>query len=170
MMRSNQTMKRLLVAFILLLHVCAYAETPARVRIRVKLPFEPDSPSAVILPVGTLVTVLWAQEDKLMVRYRRVEGLVPAVTINYVASDHPGDIRQYRPDPVPKDSDSHATRASSTTNTYRAQPSVDRSEESTALGSLPVSKIGIGAGVILLLFAISSISRGREDHERPSLR
>ena len=160
-------MKRLLVAFILFLHVVAYAETPARVRIRVKLPFESDSPSAVVLPVGTLVTVLWPQDDKLMVRYRRVEGLVPAVTIHYVASDHPGDIRQYRPDPAPNDSP--VTQTAQSANTYHAQPKEARGDEST-LGSFPLSKVAIGAGVVVLVLIFSSMGRGKEGNDRPSLR
>lgn len=154
-------MKRLLVAFILLINLSAYAETPALVRIRVKLPFEPDSPSAVVLPVGTRVTVLWAQDDKLMVRYRRVEGLVPAVTINYVARDHPGDIRQYRPEPAPKEEEP-AAPATYATNTYRAPATADRTSES-ALSSLPLSKIGIGAGVVLLVLIVSSMGRGNNE-------
>lgn len=163
-------MKRLLVAFILFLHLAAYAETPARVRIRVKLPFEADSPGAVVLPVGTLVTVLWPQEDKLMVRYRRVEGLVPAVTINYVASEHPGDIRQYRPDPAPQDRDNEVARTASTANTYHAQPSGTEKNNESAIGSFPLSKIGIGVGVVILVLVISSMGRGKEDNEGTLLR
>jgi hypothetical protein len=162
-------MKRLLVAF-LLLNAFAYAETPASVRIRVKLPFEPDSPGAVVLRVGTVVTVLWPQDDKLMVRYRRVEGLVPAVTINYVASEHPGDIRQYRPDPVPKDSNDQVARVERTANTYHPAPIADRGNESAMGGSFPVYKVAGGAALVFFVLVFSSRGRGKEDNDGPLLR
>jgi len=164
-------MKRLLVAFILLLNLVARADTPAVVRIRVKLPFEPDSPGAVVLPVGTRVTVLWPQDGKLMVRYRRVEGLVPAVTIDYVPSQHPEDVRQYRPEPVAKEEEAPSARTERAPNTYHA-PAATETGGGTAssLGSLPLSKIGIGAGVVLMVLIASSMGRGKETNDGPLLR
>ena len=165
-------MKRLLVAFIILLHVMACAETPARVRMRVKLPFEPDNPSAVVLPVGTLVTVLWPQDGKLMVRYRRVEGLVPAIAIDYVASEHPGDIRQYRPDPEPKDNDSAAAPVAHTANTYHAQTaaSSDTSNDAVKFGSFPLPKVLGVLGVVILVLILASRGGKSESNDGPLLR
>ena len=162
-------MKRLLVAFIFVLQVAAHADTLASVRIRVKLPFEPDSPGAVVLPVGTLVTVLWPQDDKLMVRYRRVEGLVPAVTINYVVGAHPGDIRQFRPDPTPKDKDDEVARTAPAANTYHTPPSADRSHDSM-LASFPLYKVAGGAALVFVAFVLSSRGRDRADDSTPRLR
>lgn len=164
-------MKRLLVGFILLLNVVAYAETPARVRLRVRLPFDSSSPSAVVLPPGTLVTVLWPQEDKLMIRYRRVEGLVPAVTIHYDASAHPGDVRQYRPDPEPRENDSVAAPVERTVNTYHA-PATDSTAASNdaMFGSLPMGKILGGLGAVVLLLLITSRSGKNEGNAGPQFR
>jgi hypothetical protein len=162
-------MKRLLVAFIILLNTAAFAATPAQVRIRVKLPFDSTSPSAVVLPVGTMVTVLWPQDDKLMVRYRRVEGLVPAVTINYVPSEHPGDIREFRPEPAAKDSDSPVVQVEHTTNTYHALTSAVASNNATS-GSFPLNKVLGVAAVAVLVLIVASRDRKMNDDDGPQLR
>ena len=156
-------MKQLMVALVLVLCAVAQAETPARVRMRVKLPFEPENPSAVVLPVGTVVTVLWPQDGKLMVRYRRVEGLVPAIAIDYVIGAHPEDIRQYRPEPTPKDSDS-AAPVERTTNTYHAPTSVSANTSSDAMfGSWPMPKI-VGALVLVVVVLIFATRERKEDN------
>lgn len=165
-------MKRLLVALILLLNVVAHADTPARVRMRVRLPFEPDNPGAVVLPVGTLVTVLWPQDDKLMIRYRRVEGLVPAMAIDYVASAHPGDVRQYRPDPAPKENDNAPAPVEHAANTYHAQTSTgDKAgNDAMKIGSFPLPKVLGGLGVVILVLIFASRGGKNEDSDGLQLR
>jgi len=162
-------MKRLLVAFILILNATAYADTPAHVRIRVKLPFEPTSPSAVVLPVGTRVTVLWPQDDKLMIRYRRVEGLVPAVTVAYVPSEHPGDVRQYRPEPVAEETEKPVSRVESAANTYHEPVNASAASGSLAAG-LPLNKILMGAVAAVVVLFIASRDRKSSDNDGPMLR
>lgn len=147
----------------------AYAASPAQVKIRVKLPFDSTSPSAVVLPVGTVVTVLWAQEDKLMVRYRRVEGLVPAVTINYVPSAHPGDIREFRPEPEVKDSAVPVVRNERSSNEYHAQTSKATGSDA-ALGSFFTNKVMIGAGAVVVVLMLASLAGKNNDTERLQLR
>ena len=164
-------MKRLLVAIFFILSVVAHADTLARVRMRVKLPFEPDNPSAVVLPVGTTVTVLWPQDGKLMVRYRRVEGLVPAIAIDYVASEHPGDVRQYRADPVPKESDIQAVPVAPAINTYHAPTSSDsRTSNQDMFGSLPVGKLLAGLGLVILVLILFTKEKKSEGNQRQVLR
>lgn len=156
-------MKRLFVAFILILSVAAHAETPASVRIRVRLPFDPGSQSAVVLPKGTRVMVLWPEDDKLMIRYRRVEGLVPAVTIDYVASAHPGDVRQYRPEASSEERENRTARAEPTSNTYHAQ-STTANDSDGALGvSFPVNKILIGGVVAVVVLILASAGKKKDD-------
>lgn len=161
-------MKRLLVAFIFLLNAMAHAETPALVRVRVKLPFEPNSSSAVVLPVGTLVTVLWPQDDKLMVRYRRVEGLVPAVTVNYVVGAHPGDIREFRPESAPQESDSPVAPSEHTANTYHAPAGAVTAGGMN--GSFPLSKVVGGTILAVLVMIFASRERKAKDDDMPLLR
>lgn len=164
-------MKRLLVGFILLVNVVAYAETPARVRLRVRLPFDASSPSAVILPAGTLVTVLWPQDDKLMIRYRRVEGLVPAATIHYDASAHPGDVRQYRPDPEPRENDSAAAPIERNANTYHPQTNADgKTRNEAMIGSFPMYKVLGGLGGVVMLLLITSRGGKNEGSPGPQFR